>query len=236
MLQPVKVLQVGGIVGGVGQLLHICFPAVGVAAWCWVIAVVVASLVCWERYQTIERTSLVLLGLFTLFTLWSVVALQWTPYAVTGEQLLSGLRLELPAGALFFVVGVFGLTGVGGDEIMHYTYWLIEKGYAAKTGPYQPDDPQSQARARGWTKIMYFDALLSLAGYTIVTAAFYVLGAAVLHARGDTPEGYAMIQTLGTMYTESIGPWANSLFMAGANVVLFLTMFDAWAAWAGVFT
>ena len=32
------------------------------------------------------------------------------------------------------VIGAFGITGVGGDEIMAYNYWLIEKGYAANTG------------------------------------------------------------------------------------------------------
>jgi hypothetical protein len=80
------------------------------------------------------------------------------------------------------------------------------------------------------------DALLSMVVYTIVTAAFYLLGAAVLNARGVVPVGYAMIETLSGMYTESLGPWANDVFLAGAFVVLFSTLFAALAAWTRTFT
>lgn len=130
--------------------------------------------------------------------------------------------------------GAFGLTGVGGDEIMQYTYWLLEKGYASYVGPFREDDSAWQARARGWTRVMYFDALLSMVAYTLVTAAFYMLGAAVLHVRGDVPAGYAMIETLATMYTHSLGPWARAMFLAGAFAVLFSTLFSALAAWTRI--
>ena len=83
---------------------------------------------------------------------------------------------------------------------------------------------------------MYLDALLSMVVYTIVTAAFYVLGAAVLHARGDIPEGFAMVQTSSTMYTETLGPWAQAVFLVGAFAVLFSTLFSALAAWTRVFS
>ena len=58
----------------------------------------------------------------------------------------------------------------------------------------------------------------------------------MLHARGETPEGYATINTLALMYTESIGEWARSVFMIGAFAVLFSTVFSALAAWTRVFT
>ena len=40
-------------------------------------------------------------------------------------------------------------------------------------------------RAKGWFRVMYWDALLSMVVYTLATAAFYILGAAILHGRGD---------------------------------------------------
>ena len=70
---------------------------------------------------------------------------------------------------------------------------------------------------------------------TIVTVTFYLLGAAVLHGRGEIPRGYEMIETLTTMYTESIGPAAKYIFLSGAVIVLFSTLFSAMAAWSRTF-
>jgi hypothetical protein len=235
ILQPAKFLQVGGIVGGVALILTIVFPGSSVFLWCWLTVLVVAGLVSWGRYAFIEKVSLILITAFTALTLISVAMLQLTPYAIRTEQLVSGLQFHVPPGAILFLFGAFGLTGVGGDEIMHYTYWLIEKGYAAHTGPHREDDPQWAERARGWIRVMYWDALLSMVVYTIVTAAFYLLGAAVLHARGTIPQGFDMVKTLSTMYTESLGSWANALFLLGAFVVLFSTLFSALPAWTRIF-
>jgi manganese transport protein len=235
LIQPLKILQVGGIVGGVAMVMNIVIPSVSVTIWCWVVAVVAAMMVSGESYRFIERVCLTLIAAFTATTLVSVVSLQWTEYAVTGGDIVDGLRFKLPAD-LMIAMGAFGLTGVGGDEIMQYTYWLIEKGYASKTGPRVAGDPAWERRARGWINVMYLDALVSMVVYTVITAAFYLLGAAVLHAHGETPEGYATINTLALMYTESLGGWARSVFMLGAFVVLFSTVFSALAAWTRVFT
>ncbi|MEM8945467.1 MAG: Nramp family divalent metal transporter [Planctomycetota bacterium] len=235
LLQPIKILQMGGIMGGLAMVMHIWFPGVSIGAWCWTSAVVVAGMVALGRYSFVERACLVLLGLFTLMTLASVVLLQWSEFAIQWQNIASGLRGYVPENAHLFILGTFGLTGVGGDEILHYNYWLLEKGYAAKTGPCQPDDPEWQARARGWIGIMYLDAILSMCAYTLVTAAFYLLGAAILHARGEIPEGYALIDTLSTVYTESFGSWGKSLFLCGAFVVLFSSLFAALAAWVRMY-
>ncbi len=173
---------------------------------------------------------------FTILTLVCVFALQWTQYAIRWEQIASGLTGQLPANAILFAFAAFGLTGVGGDEIMQYTYWLLEKGYAARVGPYEPDSVVWQERARGWTQVMTFDAIASMIAYTTVTAAFYILGAAVLHQRGEVPDGYDMVSTLANMYTESLGPWAKDVFLAGAFFVLYSTAFSALAAWTRIYS
>jgi manganese transport protein len=235
IMQLAKMMQVGGIVGGVALILNLVFPAISVVAWASISAVAVALLVSCEGYLFIERFSLLLIAVFTLLTIACVGFVQLTPYAMTPSDLIGGLQLKLPAGTVYLALAAFGLTGVGGDEIMHYTYWLIEKGYAASTGP-QRDDEAWRARARGWIRVMYLDAILSMVVYTLVTAAFYLLGAAVLHARGTIPEGFSMVETLSSMYTETLGPWARSVFLAGAFVVLFSTLFSALAAWTRVFS
>lgn len=235
LLQPIKILQMGGIIGGLAMVMHIWFPGISIAVWCWTSAIVVAALVAVRRYTFVERASLVMLGLFTLLTIASLALLQWTEFAISGEQIVSGLRGNIPKDAIIFIIGTFGLTGVGGDEILHYNYWLLEKGYAARTGPCEPHSPEWQARARGWIRIMYLDAILSMCAYTLMTAAFYLLGAAVLHAQGEIPEGYALIETLSAMYTKSFGTWGRSLFLCGAFVVLFSSMFAALAAWVRMY-
>ena len=131
-------------------------------------------------------------------------------------------------------MGAFGITGVGGDEIMAYNYWLIEKGYASYTGP-RDDSPEWEARAKGWIRVMYWDAILAMIAYTAMTVMFYLLGAAILNRQGLVPESGELISTLGNMYTESLGPWARSVFIVGAIVVLYSTLFAALAAWTRMF-
>ena len=94
-----------------------------------------------------------------------------------------GLSFQLSAGAMGFALAVFGFTGIGADEITKYTYWCVEKGYAAWSGPNDGSDEWA-TRARGWISVMKKDAWLSWAVYTLSTIAFYVLGAAVLHPAG----------------------------------------------------
>jgi manganese transport protein len=172
-VQPVKVIQVGGIIGLAAMLLHEVVPKVAVHWWCLTIALSVAALISSESYGFIERVCIALVSAFTATTLVAVASLQWTEYAVTATQLAEGFKFRMPPGdaVLVTALGTFGLTGVGGDEIMQYTYWLIEKGYASKTGPRDPSDPAWEQRARGWIKIMYLDAFVSMIVYTVVTAA-----------------------------------------------------------------
>lgn len=232
-LQGLKLLQVGGIVGGVAIVLHMGIPFIPVNWWA-IIAVLITSFWVYRgNYGPIEKGSLVMIILFTIVILVSLFSLQWTPYAIHWPQVESGLQFSLPTALVATAFGAFGITGVGGDEIMYYNYWCIEKGYAAYTGPNDGTEQWSE-RAKGWFQVMYLDAVLSMVVYTIVTAAFYLLGAAVLHAGGTIPEGYEMVNTLSRIFTETLGPWARGIFLIGAFFALYSTLFTAAASWARV--
>jgi manganese transport protein len=232
-LQGLKLLQVGGIVGGVGIVLHMFWPGVAVNAWA-VISVLVTSFWVYKgNYGPVEKGSLVMIILFTAVILISLFLLQGTRYAIHFDQIKTGLVFSLPAGLVATAFGAFGITGVGGDEIMYYNYWCIEKGYAAYTGPNDGSEEWAR-RAKGWFRVMYLDAGLSMVVYTVVTAAFYLLGAAVLNQSGRVPEGYEMINVLSKIFTETLGPWAKNLFLVGAFFVLYSTLFTATASWARV--
>ena len=240
VLMAIKMLQLGGIIGGVIIALEQFFPSMSEmpvrVAVTYAVGVSVSLLVFQGYYQVIEKASLVMIGAFTIFTLASLIALQGTDFAITSQNFFDGLVPSIPkdTAILLAAIGAFGITGVGGDEIMAYNYWLIEKGYAAYTGP-KDESPAWERRAKGWIGVMYWDALLAMVAYTLMTVMFYLLGAAVLHRQGAEPEKGDLIATLGQMYTQTLGPWARSLFIIGAIVVLYSTLFAALAAWTRMF-
>jgi len=233
LIMILKFIQVGGIVGGVALALNIAFQGVSVSIWTWIVAISVALLVFRGYYRPIEKISLVMMCMFTLLTLACVAFLQFTEYALSWANILEGMKFGLPKAAVGVAIAAFGITGVGGDEIMYYNYWCIEKGYAAYTGP-KKDTPEWVSRAKGWIKVMYTDALLAMVIYTTATVAFYLLGAAVLHGRGEIPKGFEMVETLSMMYTETLGPWAKTVFLVGAFVVLYSTLFAGLASWTRI--
>jgi len=230
-----KPLQLGGIIGGVAIILNIALPFLSVAVWTIVVAFVVITVMYFGFYEVVEKISLVFMGLFTLFTLLALFMVQNTDFAVTWPDIAEGLSFRLPRGTVGFAFAAFGLTGVGGDEILSYNYWCIEKGYARYAGE-KEDSAAWESRAKGWIRVMYMDAFLSMIVYTIVTAAFFLLGASILYERGDLPEGYQMIETLSRIYTESVGPTAKNIFLMGSFVVLFSTLFAALAIRTRVFS
>ncbi|WP_276391398.1 Nramp family divalent metal transporter [Eudoraea chungangensis] len=226
----VKLLQVGGIVGGVAIILNMAFPNIAIPVFCLLIAITVALMVYRGYYSFIEKFSLGMIGVFTIFTFATLYFLRYTPYSIGFDNVLEGLQFNLPKELVAVAIGAFGITGVGGDEIIHYNYWCLEKGYASFTGK-RDDSKAWRKRAEGWVKVMKLDAVIAMCIYTAVTAAFYLLGAAVLHTQGEVPKGYEMIQTLSGMYTESLGPDAKMFFLIGAFITLFSTLFAALAAW-----
>lgn len=235
LLMLPKMLQVGGIVGGVALIFKEVWPGALTNWLIWPVALSASVLIWRGSYRLIERVCVVLICLFTLFTTVSLAAVQFTSYAITWGEVASGLTFSLPAGALIVALGAFGITGIGGDEIMAYNYWLIEKGYASHTGP-RRDSAEWRRRAAGWIKVMQWDALVSMLIYTVVTVVFYLLGAAVLHRQGLEPKSDQLVGTLSKMYTDSLGSWASGVFLAGAFVVLYSTVIAALGAWTRLFS
>lgn len=241
VLMMIKMLQVGGIVGGVVLAIEQFAPSLNQMPMrlltTYGVAISVSLLVYRGYYRHVEKASLLMIGAFTLFTLASLISLQTTEFAISASELGSGLIPSIPTetAILFVAMGAFGITGVGGDEIMAYNYWLMEKGYAAYTGP-KTDSVDWERRAKGWIRIMYLDATLAMVAYTAMTVMFYLLGAAVLHRQSREPAEGDLISVLGNIYTDSLGLWARHLFLVGAIVVLYSTLFAALAAWTRMFT
>ena len=245
VLMLTKTLQLGGIIGAVVLGVEQLFPGLApnlsdgmFSKRCLttlVIAISVSMLVFKGYYSILEKASLVMIAIFLVFTLASLGMLQTTASAITGPEFTSGLIPNWPdQTTLLIAIGAFGITGVGGDEILAYNYWLIEKGYASYTGPRENTEAWEQ-RAKGWIRVMYWDAILAMVCYTLMTSMFYLLGAAILHRVGTLPTSENLIEILGTMYTQTLGPGAKVVFVVGAVVVLYSTMFAALAAWTRLY-
>lgn len=235
LLLILKIVQLGGMTGGTAIVLNLLFPGVSIIGWVFVAAFSVALLISSGYYLLVEKLSLFMIAMFTLLTITAVGFLSFTPYSISLTDIREGLSFQLTPAMVGVAIGAFGITGVGSDEIVAYKYWCLEKGYAAFTGP-QQNSVEWKRRAEGWINVMYLDAIAAMIIYTAVTAAFYLLGAAILYHRGVVPEGNQLIETVALIYTESLGSKVRTIYLVGAFFVLYSSLFSALAAWTRMYS
>jgi Mn2+/Fe2+ NRAMP family transporter len=251
--------QIAAMEGTVGQAAHMAFPGASkaiadaagglVASWgtflashqeyFWAAVTTLAAvlLLLSGGYRRLEVITTVLVAAVTLFTVASVLILQWTTFRISLADLGNGFELAVPSAAVALAFSAFGITGVGASELVAYPYWCIEKGYARYAGA-RSEEPGWAHRARGWVRVMQLDAWFSMVVFTVATVAFYLLGAAVLHPQGLDPKGPEMIPTLSRMYIQPLEgtplswlrPFTQVGFLLGAWAVLFKTLYVATAA------
>ena len=229
-----KTVQLGGMLGGTVIILNKLFPGFSIAAWAFIVAVVVASLIFRGNYSIVEKGSLLMIGLFTVLTFTSLYFVQYTSFAFSFSDILYGLRFNLSDEVVAVAIGAFGITGVASDEIIAYNYWCLEKGYAAYVGP-RDNSNAWKTRAHGWINTMYVDAIVAMIIYTTVTITFYLLGSAILYNRGDIPQGNQVIDALALIYTQSLGEGVRNVYLVGAFFVLFSSVYATLAFWTRLF-
>ena len=231
-----KMFQRGGIIGATAAACSILWPLTGdalssssLAVWTVIVTLSAVALLYSGRYGRVEQACVACVIVFTVATVSLALGLPLTEYGYGPSELGEGLSFLIPAGTLGVALATFGITGVGADEMTTYTYWCLEKGYARWTGP--DDGTEERARrAEGWLKVMRLDVAVGWFICTLCTLSFYVIGAAVLHPQKLVPEDNEVITTLSRMYTDTMGPWAQYLFLAGATAVLFSTLVGSTAS------
>jgi Mn2+/Fe2+ NRAMP family transporter len=235
-LDIAKNFQRGGVIGASAAVCSIALPLAGdelsrtsLVIWTIIVTGVSVLLMSSSRYSVVERVTTISVVLFTTSIVGLVLVLPFTPYFYSASDLGSGLSFTIPAGAIGLALAMFGSTGVGADDMTNYTYWCLEKGYARWTGP--DDGSEERAvRAAGWLKVMQLDVLVSWVVCTLTTLSFYIVGASVLGGRQAVPEGNDVITSVSRIYTDTLGTWAEAVFLAGAIAVLFSTHVAAVAA------
>lgn len=199
------------------------YSVLSIGVWAAILVLIAIAIHITNRYRVVESISTILVFLVTFFAVAIVFILQGTEFAWSAGDLGDGMRFQIALGAMGVALSMFGLTGVGAGEITAYTYWCVEKGYAAWTGPNDGTEAWTR-RARGWISVMKLDAWVSWAIYTVSTAAFYILGAAVLHPQGIVPQGQEVMTTISSIFSTAVGEWGAVIFLVGAGVALFKTI------------
>ena len=212
------------------------------AIWAILVTIATSIMLTVGRYGLVQSLSTFLVASFTLLTIVNVILIQQQPsFSVSAQEFLSGLSFSLPtlssvdATPIATALATFGIIGVGAAELVAYPYWCLEKGYAKYAGPNDGSTAWSD-RAKGWMRVMRYDAWGAMVLYTFATVAFYLLGAAVLHRAGLNPAKDDMVRTLSVMFVPVFSDWAGLVFLFGAFAVLYSTFFIANAGHARVFS
>ncbi|MDA1342236.1 MAG: Nramp family divalent metal transporter [Proteobacteria bacterium] len=218
-----SIAGMGGLAGAVAEAGHLMIPLLSVEVWVAASCAITWFILYLGSYQSLEKILLAMVSFFSVVTLIIAIAMQSTPYAISSEQIIAGLSFSFPFEHAALALAVFGFTGISYGEIMAYTYWCLEKGYA-KHG----NEAEEQ---KAWIKVMQTDVWATVFFVTLGTLPFFLLGAAVLHTLGlYPPPGGDIIQTLLNIFTTILGSWAKWFFIPLAFFVLFSTLLSGTAA------
>ena len=226
-----SIAGMGGLAGAVAEAGNTMFPFLTVEIWVVISCLVTWILLYFGSYKSLEKTLLVMVLFFSFMTMIIAIAMQSTDYQVSAEQVSSGLTFSFPSGYLPLALAVFGFTGISYGEIMAYTYWCLEKGYAENSG-------NNVEETKHWIKTMQTDVWVTVFFITLGTLPFFFLGAGVLYNIPELQQSLAtssfwdidVISSLQNMFSLVLGGWAKWLFIVLAFFVLFSTLLSGTAA------
>ena len=231
------IIGMGGLVGAVAEAGTNMFPQINLEVW-----VVISCLITWlilvkGSYSILENILLGMVLIFSFITLVIAFSMQSTPYEISASQVLTGLNFSLPFEYLPLALAVFGFTGISYGEIMAYTYWCLEKGYAQGNA----EDIQE---TKNWIRTMQTDVWITVFLITLGTLPFFFLGAGVLNTLPQLQESLAtqsfwdvdIISALQNMFSLVLGDWAKWLFIILAFFILYSTLLSGTAAFTRTIT
>ncbi len=232
-----SIAGMGGLAGAVAEAGHAMFPFFSIEIWVISCCLITWVILYWGSYQTLEKVLLAMVLFFSLTTLFIAFSMQTTDYEVNTGQIAQGLSFSFPTEFLPLALAVFGFTGISYGEIMAYTYWCLEKGYAQSKS-------EDIEETKAWIRTMQTDVWVTVFFITIGTLPFFFLGAGVLYSIPELQESLAnnsfwdvdIIGSLQNMFSLVLGGWAKWLFIILAFFVLFSTFLSGTAAFTRTIT
>ena len=231
------IIGMGGLVGAVAEAGTNMFPQINLEVWVVISCLITSLILVKGSYSILENILLGMVLIFSFITLVIAFSMQSTPYEISATQVLTGLNFALPFEYLPLALAVFGFTGISYGEIMAYTYWCLEKGYAQGNA----EDIQE---TKNWIRTMQTDVWITVFLITLGTLPFFFLGAGVLNTLPQLQESLAtqsfwdvdIISALQNMFSLVLGDWAKWLFIILAFFILYSTLLSGTAAFTRTIT
>ena len=231
----ISVVTIGGIMAATAGLFTSVMPIggseeVSTVSWSVIIFAVIGSILWFSLYDALEKLIAVPVCGFSLSVVVALMLLIFSPnpaYPLTLADVASGMTFSLGdpaerAAVAFAVISLLGALGTTANEMFMYPYWILEKGYARNVG--SDDDEGRIERAKGWIRVLQLDAGVATLLATVITAAYFLVGCAILHKKGEVPTGMNVVEQLSQIYTETYGAWSYGVFMFGGFCTLFSTI------------
>ena len=185
-----SIAGMGGLAGAVAEAGNSMFPFLSVEIWVGVSCLITWLLLYLGSYRSLEKTLLAMVLLFSFITMLIAISMQLTEFQVSAVQISEGLKFSFPTEYLPLALAVFGFTGISYGEIMAYTYWCLEKGYAGSKS-------DNIEETQNWIKTMQTDVWVTVFFITLGTLPFFFLGAGVLNNVNELQEILATSSFLG---------------------------------------
>ncbi|MGW9346780.1 Nramp family divalent metal transporter [Nocardiopsis flavescens] len=183
------------------------FPQVPFNAWAILAGLSGLAIVWFNRYAVFEKIMMVFIGVMFVI----VVGLAVYVAPNIGEA-LAGLVPLLPAGSLFYTLGLIG--GVGGTITMAaYGYWVNAKGW----------------RDSGWMRMMRVDNRVAYITTGVFVIAMLIVGAELLYNSGIAlSSGDQGLLDLGDVLRERFGGFVATLFLVGFFCAAYSSIIGVW--------
>jgi uncharacterized membrane protein len=89
-----SIAGMGGLAGAVAEAGNLMVPMLSVEAWVLTTCFVTWFILYLGTYQTLEKILLGMVFFFSVVTLIIAISMQSTPYAISGQQLLTGTLIH----------------------------------------------------------------------------------------------------------------------------------------------
>jgi Mn2+/Fe2+ NRAMP family transporter len=177
-----------------------------VRAWGIISGLVGFALVGLGRYRFFERLMTLLVGVMFVTEVGCAIAV-----ASDVETLTSGLRPQLPAGSVVYVLGLLG--GVGGSiTLAAYGYWIREKGW----------------RHPAWMGVMRLDNGVAYVITGVFVIAMMIVGTALLFGTGQDIGGEEGLVGFADTLQDRLGAGVRLLFLLGFFSASVTSLLGVW--------
>lgn len=186
--------------------LNALFPVLSVRVWGIIAGLVGFALVAFGRYRYFERLMIALVGVMFVTVVGSAVVV-----VSEAGSLTAGLRPQLPAGSLIYVLGLLG--GVGGSiTLAAYGYWIREKGW----------------RRPEWMQVMRLDNGIAYIVTGIFVIAMMIIGTALLYGTGQDIGGEEGLVSFAQQMEQRLGGGVRLLFLVGFFSAAATSLLGVW--------